>query len=174
MAVPPIYVDKALLVTMRFLRTSLGNCRICSDWKCNGLLPLVVLAISRPEKALQWLLSQLPRYSFCGICGNELEGLALVARGQKSPFPLWPTLHNPFCYHIYWCDDTQKRQLVSFCSSLYNLMLLLRSGLYSGMCTGTCKTDASPSSPSLGNILESYSVTLWVAPEKRANQRFWW
>ena len=70
---------KAQLVIMMFLRTLIGNCRICSDWKCNGLLPLVVLAVSRPEKALQGLLSQLPRYSFCGICGKELEGLDLVA-----------------------------------------------------------------------------------------------
>ena len=31
------------------------------------------------KKALWWLLSQIPRYSFCGICGNELEELALVA-----------------------------------------------------------------------------------------------
>ena len=56
MAVPPIYVDKSTSGPMRFLRISIGNCMICSDWKCNGLLPLVVLAVSRPEKALQWLL----------------------------------------------------------------------------------------------------------------------
>ena len=57
----------------------MGNCRIRSDWKYSGLLPLVTLTLSGPEEALMWLLSQLPRYSFCGICGNELEGLALVA-----------------------------------------------------------------------------------------------
>ena len=79
MAVPPIYVDKSTSGPMRFLRISIGNCMICSDWKCNGLLPLVVLAVSRPEKALQWLLSQLPRYSFYGICGKELKGMDLVA-----------------------------------------------------------------------------------------------
>ena len=94
---------EALLVTMRFLRTEIGNCRICSDWirsvqKYSGLLPLVVLALSGPEEALMWLLSQLPKYSFCEICGNELEGLALVAWGQKSLFPRWPTLHHLFCY----------------------------------------------------------------------------
>ena len=38
-----------------------------------------MLALSGPEKALQWLLFQLLRYFFCGICGNELEGLVLVA-----------------------------------------------------------------------------------------------
>ena len=92
---------EALLVTVRFLRTQIRNCRIWSDWKCNGLLPLVVLALSRPEKALQWLLFHLLRYSFCGICGNELEGLALMAWGQKSLFPHWLTVHHLFCYHIY-------------------------------------------------------------------------
>ena len=70
---------EALLVTMRFLRIQIRYFRIWSDWKCNGLLPLVALALSRPEKALQWLLFHLLRYSFCGICGNEVEGLALMA-----------------------------------------------------------------------------------------------
>ena len=83
---------KALLVTMRFLRTQIGNCRVWSDWKCNGFLPLVALALIGPEEAFWWLLSQLLRYPFCGICGNELEGLALIAWGQKSLFPCWPTL----------------------------------------------------------------------------------
>ena len=53
----------------------------------NGLLPLVTLALSGPEEAFQWLLSQLLRYSFCGICGNELEGLDLITRGEKLLFP---------------------------------------------------------------------------------------
>ena len=70
---------EALQVTVRFLRTQIRNCRIWLDCKCNGPLPLVVLALRRPEKALQWLLFQLLRYSFCGICGHELEGLALIA-----------------------------------------------------------------------------------------------
>ena len=39
----------------------------------NEFLSLVMLALSGPEEAFQWLLSQLLRYSFCGICGNELE-----------------------------------------------------------------------------------------------------
>ena len=83
---------EALLVTMRFSRTQIGNCRIWSNWKCNGLLPLVVLDLSGPEEALWLLLSQFPRHSFCEISGNELEGLALVAWGQKSLFPHWPSL----------------------------------------------------------------------------------
>ena len=83
---------EALLKIVRFLRTQIRNCRIWLDCKCNGPLPLVVLALRRPEKALQWLLFQLLRYSFCGICGHELEGLALIAWGQKSLFPRWPTL----------------------------------------------------------------------------------
>ena len=55
---------KALLVTMRFLETQIGSSWIWSDWKCSGLLPLVVLALSGPEEALWWVLSQLLRYSF--------------------------------------------------------------------------------------------------------------
>ena len=43
---------EALLVTMRFLRTQIGNCGIWSDWKCNERLPLVALAFSRTEKTL--------------------------------------------------------------------------------------------------------------------------
>ena len=54
-----------------------------SDRKYSGLLPLVTLAFRGPEEALQRLLSQLLRYSFCGNCGNELEGLALITRGQS-------------------------------------------------------------------------------------------
>ena len=73
-----------------------GNSRIWSDWKCDGL-HLVRLALSGPEEVLQWFLSQLLRYSFCVICGNELEGLALIAQ-QKSLFPRWLALHHPFFF----------------------------------------------------------------------------
>ena len=83
---------KALLVAMRFLRTQIRNCRIWSDWKYNGLLPLVVTALSRSYKVLQWFLSQFLRYSFCGICGNELEVLVLIVWGQKITFS---SLANP-------------------------------------------------------------------------------
>ena len=113
---------EALLVIMRFFRTQIGNCKMWSDWKWYGLL-LVVLALSGPEKALRWLLSQLFRYFFCGICGKELEGLVLVAWGQKSLFPRWPTLRHLFCYHIYWHGDTQKGHLG--CSSLCDSPFLL-------------------------------------------------
>ena len=57
---------------------SISEVKGYSDWKYNEFLPLVKLALSGPEEAFQWLLSQLLRYSFCGICGNELEGLALI------------------------------------------------------------------------------------------------
>ena len=70
------------------------------DWKYNVFLLLVMLALSGPEEAFQWLLSQLLRYSFCGICGNELEGVALITLGQKSLFPHWPALHHLFCYGV--------------------------------------------------------------------------
>ena len=42
-----------------------------SDRKYSRLLPLVTLALSGPEEALQYLLSQLLTYSFCGLCGNS-------------------------------------------------------------------------------------------------------
>ena len=57
--------------------------KVYSDWKYNEFLPLVTLSLSGPEENFQWLLSQLLRYSFCGICGNELEGMALKTLGQK-------------------------------------------------------------------------------------------
>ena len=115
---------------------------------CREPLSLVVLAVSRWEKALQWLLSQLPRYSFCGICGNELEGLALVARGQKSLFPLWPTLHHLFCYT--GVATLRRDILVGHPFTTHHFYCGQKCN--SGMCTSTYKTDASPGGPSLGNI----------------------
>ena len=50
--------------------------------------------------------------------------------------------------------------------SLYNSLFLLQLGLYSGKFTGMHKTDASPRSPSLGNILENYSAPPRVASEE--------
>ena len=32
-----------------------------------------------------------------------LEGMNLIARGQKLIFPHWPAFYHLFCYHIYWC-----------------------------------------------------------------------
>ena len=43
---------EALLVTMRFLRTQIRNCKMCLYWDYKGLLLSVVLALGRPEKAL--------------------------------------------------------------------------------------------------------------------------
>ena len=108
-----------------------------------------MLALSGPEEALQLLLSQLLRYSFCGICGNELEGLDLITRGQKLLFPHWPALHHLFCYHLYSRGDAWKEQL--------SFIFLLWSGIYSGSCTGTQLTNVSPSSLSLEGFLEGYS-----------------
>ena len=73
---------------------SISQVKGYSDRKYGRFLPLVTLALSGPEEALQWPLSQLFRYSFCRICGNELEGLALITRGQNhlflagQPFPI--------------------------------------------------------------------------------------
>ena len=124
-----------------------------SDWDCNGVFfPLVTPALSGSEEAFQWLLSQLLRYSFCGICGNEMEGLALITRGQKSIFPHWPALHHLFCYCLYWCGDAWKEHL-----SFMFVRVLLWSGIYSGSCTGTRVMNVSPSGLSLGGIPEGYS-----------------
>ena len=65
---------------------------------------------------------------------------------------------------MYWCGDTQKGHL-GFSVHPFLLTALLRSGLYSAMCMGTQNVEASPCSPSLGKIPESYSVTLWMASE---------
>ena len=146
---------EALLVTVRFLRMQIGSCRIWRDWKYSGLLPLVVVTVSGSEEALWWLLSQLPRYSFCGIwewtgrIGPSSLRTKITFYSPANPPP-------PLLYQIYWSGDTQKGHL-GCCSSLYDSWLLLRSGLYSGMCPSTRKTDAFPSSPSLGNILGNYS-----------------
>ena len=97
---------------------SISEVKDYSDWKYSEFLPLVTLALSRSEEAFQWLLSQLLRYSFCGICGNEMEGQALITRGQKPLFPHCPTLHHLFCYRLYWCGDTWKKHLFYFRTSL--------------------------------------------------------
>ena len=110
------------------------------------------LALTGPEEDFQWLLSQLLRYSFCGICWNELERLGLITRGQKSLFPHWPALHCPFCYCLYWGGDAWKEHL-----SFMFIPVLLWSGICSGSCTGTQVMNVSPSGPSLGGILEAYS-----------------
>ena len=66
---------------------SISEVKGYSYWKCNEFLPLVMLALGGPEEAFQGLLSQLLTYSFCGICGKEMEGLFIITRGQKSLFP---------------------------------------------------------------------------------------
>ena len=97
-------------------------------------------------------MSQLLIYSFCGICGNKLEGLALITRGQKSLFPHWPALHHLFCSCLYWCGDAWKEHI-----SFIFILVLLGSGIYSGSCTGSQVKNVSPSGLSLGGILEGYS-----------------
>ena len=134
---------------------SISEVKGYSDLMCNGFLPLVTLALSGPEEAFQWLLSQLLRYSFCGVCGNEMEGLALITRGQKSVFPHWPVLRHLFCYCLYWCGNTWKEHL-----SFIFVPVLLWSGIYSGLCTGTQVMNVSPSGLSLGG---NRKVTL-IAP----------
>ena len=91
---------EAPLVAMQLLRTQIWNPRIWSDWKCNGLRPLVTLALSGPEEALWRIFSQRLRYSFCGISGNELAGFSLTALEQQSLFPHWLVLCHLFLSHI--------------------------------------------------------------------------
>ena len=117
---------EALLVTMRFLRTQIRNCKMCLYWDYKGLLLSVVLALGRPEKALWWLLSPLPRCSFCVICGNELEGLALVAWGQKSLFPHWPIL---LLAHILAWWQLRRDILVVAYSFLFTISTSVRTVL---------------------------------------------
>ena len=42
-----------------FLRTQIGNCRIWSDWKCNGLLHLVVLLMDQKRLSGSFCLNSL-------------------------------------------------------------------------------------------------------------------
>ena len=50
---------------------------------------------------------------------------------------------------MWWCLEEHF--------SFMFILVLLRSGIYSGSCTGTQVTSVSPSSLSLGGILEGYS-----------------
>ena len=63
-------------MSMRFLRTQIGEPQIWADWKHSKLLPLVVLALSGPEKALWWLLFQFLRFFFFFVhaAGQEYKG----------------------------------------------------------------------------------------------------
>ena len=60
------------------LLKSICQAQSYSYWKYSRILPLIKLALSGPENALWWFLSQLLRHSFCEISVNELEGLALI------------------------------------------------------------------------------------------------
>ena len=48
----PVYMDRSIAGDHVVLRTQIRNYRIWSDWKCNGLLPLVALALNGPEETL--------------------------------------------------------------------------------------------------------------------------
>ena len=94
-------------------------------------------------------LKSLDIFCVCGIRGNELEGLALVAREQKSLFPLWPALHRLFCYTGV---ATLRRDILVVVRPLMTHRFYCGQQCNSEMCTSTWKTDASPGGPSLGNI----------------------
>ena len=68
-----------------------------------------MLALSGPEKACQWLLSQLHRYSFCTIHWTGIERLTLTLHEhERLFFPHRPALHHLLCYHIDSCGNSQK------------------------------------------------------------------
>ena len=71
---------------------------------------------------------------------------------------------------------TFGRDILGFGSSLYNSVFLLWSGLSSGMCTDTCKTDPSPSSPISGNIPGKplWSTQGGIRRKGEIRQRSWW
>ena len=126
---------EALLLTMKILRTQIGNYNMWSDWKWYGLL-LVVLALRRPEEALRWLLSQFLGYYFLWNLWKWIRRIGPSSLRTKTTFS---SLANPLpSLFLYWCGNDS--------------LLLLRSGLYSAMCTGTLEMDDSPSSTSLGKI----------------------
>ena len=130
-----------------FLRTQIGNCRIWSDWKCNGLLHLVVLLMDQKRLSGSFCLNSLDI-----LFVESLEINWRIGPSSLRTKITFSSLANPFAINIYWRGDTQKGHLGCRLSR-YDSPFLLWSGLYSGMCTGTCKMDASPSSPGLGNIL---------------------
>ena len=109
-----------------------------------------MLALSRPEKALQWLLFHLLRYTFCGICGNELEGMALIVREQKSLFPRWPALRHLFALTYTGVATLRRDILVVVCPFTTHTLPL-----------GVLAWET---------FWENYSAPPRVASEKRAHQ----
>ena len=59
MAVSPTYVDISIAGDHEVFENTDWELKDLVDWKCNGLLPLVALALSGPEETLQWFLFQL-------------------------------------------------------------------------------------------------------------------
>ena len=99
-------------MSMRFLRTQIREPQIWADWKCSRLFPLVALALRGPQKALQWLLFQLIRYSFCTICWTGIERLALkLHEHERLLFPHRLAFYHLLCYHIDSCGNSQKGHL---------------------------------------------------------------
>ena len=93
---------------------SISQVKGYSDRKYSRFLPLVTLALSGPEEALQWLLSQLPRYSFYGICGNELEGLDLIT-WEQNHFPSLASPSPSLLYQLYWCGELGETVVSYLC-----------------------------------------------------------
>ena len=78
MAVPPISVDISTAGDHEAFEDTDGELQDLVRLEVQWASSFGALALGGPKEALWWLLSQLPKYFFCGMCGNELEGLALL------------------------------------------------------------------------------------------------
>ena len=129
--VPLNYMDGVIVVDPDAVEDTLRVLQDVVRLELQWPFSFVVLTLSRSEKARWWLLlwPEALRYFFCGSCENELEGLALVAWGQKSVFPHWLTLllshilawsHSrdilavvcPFMTHHFYCGQDCTQQCV--------------------------------------------------------------
>ena len=105
MAVPLSSVNRSTAGDHEAFEDTIRNCRIWSDWKCNGLLPWVVLALSGPEEALWRLLSQLPRFLLWNLW--DLTG-RIGPSSLRTKITFSSLANRPPPVSLYWCCDTPK------------------------------------------------------------------
>ena len=163
---------EALLVIMRFLRTQIGNCKMWSDWKWYGLL-LVVLALTGPEEALRWLLSQLFRYFFLwnlwertGRIGPSSLRTKITFSSLANPPP--PLLLSRIL--AWWHSEGTSWLFIPLWLTISTVVrIVLRN------CTGTRNMDASP----VVLVWETFWKTTLLHPKwhyrkGQIKQRSWW
>lgn len=146
---------EALAISMRFLRAQVRNPILEVQWASSFD---AVLALSRLDKALQWLLSQVPRSPFVESVGMKLEGLAPSSSRTKITLSSMADSSPPLLLHSEGASWRWFFMTHRFCS----LHMLAEHR----------RTDASHSSPSLRDILE-VTATSQVESEKKVNQRSW-